>query len=66
MRFYKDSFEPMPVPPALAYDPGRKYLYKGTYKQFGQPNIHSPDEQGKIYDGNVSWMDICLDLRHYQ
>ena len=54
MRFYKDSFEPMPVPPALAYDPGRKYLYKGTYKQFGQPNIHSSDEQGKIYDGNVS------------
>lgn len=46
MRFYKDNFRPMPFPPALANDPGRYYMYKGTYKQFGSPTIHSPDEQG--------------------
>lgn len=46
MRFFKDNFRPMPFPPALANDPARFYMYKGTYKQFGSPTIHSPDEQG--------------------
>lgn len=46
LRFYKDSFKAMPLPPALATDPGRYYFYDGTFKQFGSPNNHGSTEQG--------------------
>jgi DNA-binding beta-propeller fold protein YncE len=46
LRFYKDSFKAMPLPPVLATDSSRNYYYKGTYKQFGSPAMHSAKEQG--------------------
>lgn len=56
LRFYKDTFEPMPLPPALSYSNRdsryEKYhnkqedYFKGTFFQFGKSGQHEKSEQG--------------------
>jgi hypothetical protein len=41
LRFYKESFEPMPLPPNLVQMDSRLHYYDGTFVQFGKPLIHS-------------------------
>jgi len=47
VRFYKNSFKPMPLPLSISHleNSDRNY-YKGTFVQFGDPGIHNSDEQG--------------------
>ena len=60
MRFTKDSFEPMPSPPYMTRSSSLYYTnYPGTFKQYGQPNTHSLNEQGVrdiAYANNQIWI----------
>jgi cbb3-type cytochrome oxidase subunit 3/DNA-binding beta-propeller fold protein YncE len=47
LRFYKDSFKPMPLPSLLRVADSRYFKnYDGTFIQFGAPVPHDRDEQG--------------------
>lgn len=43
LRFYKDSFLPMPYPPSLEK---KKHTYPGTFMQYGSLTTHTLDKAG--------------------
>lgn len=60
LRFYKDSYDPMPLPSKMIRPPGqRRNFFPGTFIQFGEPMIHEVNEQG-VRDvaavGNTIWV----------
>lgn len=46
LRFKKDTFEPMDVPPALSLRAKEIKYYPGTFYQFGRVGLHPVREQG--------------------
>jgi YVTN family beta-propeller protein len=47
LRFEKDTFEPMPLPPLMQRTVPANYDYfPGTFIQFGLPTVHDVTEQG--------------------
>lgn len=47
LRFYKDTFEPMPFPKHMMRSLAHNYNYfPGTFLQFGEPNVHDVSQQG--------------------
>lgn len=46
LRFRKDTFEPMPLPPLLSSSYRWQDLFAGTFYQFGSPGLHPISEQG--------------------
>lgn len=47
LRYYKDTFEPMPLPAAVNETAlGSFDFYPGTFIQFGAPTVHDVSEQG--------------------
>jgi hypothetical protein len=60
MRFYKDSFKPMPHPPLMIRANSPYYKdYAGSFLQFGLPSSHGLDEQGVrdiVRVGDTIWI----------
>lgn len=52
LRFYKDSFLPMPYPPSLEK---KKHTYPGTFLQYSQPTWHT------LAKGGIQSIAIALD-----
>eukprot|EP01031_Cornospumella_fuschlensis_P025704 gene25704-31040_t len=46
LRFQKDTFQPLPLPPALRSNKYWRDFYEGTVVQFGVPGVHRISEQG--------------------
>ncbi len=61
LRFYKDNFQPMPVPKAvndgIVDGTISKQVPLGTFIQFGEPGVHVSKEQGVRA---IAWADHAL------
>jgi hypothetical protein len=59
LRFHKDTFVPMPLPPALRDYHKWRSFYPGSFAQFGNPGAHHTWEQGIrsiVYVNGNLWM----------
>ena len=46
LRFDASTFEPLPLPPALAMSSSSRNYFRGTFHQYGVAGEHDVDEQG--------------------
>lgn len=60
LRFYKETFDPMPLPSKMIRPAAQRLNYfPGTFIQFGEPMLHQIDEQGVrdvIAVGSTIWV----------